>query len=118
MAKITPGRGSDAEGAYRRAALYGVVVVGVAALVFAVVNVWAAGRDGCAEASTHLCDTPAKAAVVIGPSLVLLLGGLGAFVQTYREYRDGKPWVTWQGAGWFLFILMTVYLAIGSGMQE
>ena len=70
---------------YRRAAVYGVIVVGVAALVFAAVTVWAAGRGGCAGASTHLCDTPARAAVVIGPSLVLMLGGIGAFVQTYRE---------------------------------
>ncbi|MGY0498542.1 hypothetical protein ACWZHB_08615 [Nocardia sp. FBN12] len=107
-------RGSD-DGEYRRAALYVVCVVGVAALVFAAVNVWAANRGACAQAHTHLCDTPAESAVVIGPSVILLLGGIGAFVRTYQRWRDGYSWRTWQGAGWFLFILMTAYLAIGAG---
>lgn len=107
-------RWSD-EGTYRRAALYVVCVIGVAALVFAAVNVWAANRGACVDAHTHLCDTPAEAAVVIGPSVVLLFGGIGAFVHTYQRWRDGKRWPMWQGAGWFLFVLMTMYLLIGAG---
>lgn len=100
---------------YRRAALYVVCVVGVAAIVFAAVNVWAANRSECAQAYTHLCDTPAESAVVIGPSIIVLIGGIAAFVRTYQRWRDGYSWRTWQGAGWFLFVLMTAYLAIGAG---
>ncbi|MEU4811365.1 hypothetical protein AB0H20_19380 [Nocardia fluminea] len=103
------------DGEYRRAALYVVGVVGVAALVFAAVNGWAASRGACAAAQTHLCDTPSEAAIVIGPSAILLLGGIGAFVRTYQRWRAAGSWRTWQGAGWFLFILMTAYLALGAG---
>ncbi|MFF2395674.1 hypothetical protein [Nocardia sp. NPDC058114] len=105
--------GAD-DGQYRRAVLYVVCVVGVAALVFAAVNVWAANRGACADAQTHLCDTLSESAIVIGPSAVVLLGGIGAFIQTYQRWRAGNSWRTWQGAGWFLFILMTAYLAIGA----
>ncbi|MFC4376094.1 hypothetical protein ACFO5K_18520 [Nocardia halotolerans] len=103
------------ESSYRRAALYVVCVVGAAAVAFAVVNVWALNRDACAASHTHLCDTPAQVAVSVAPSLILLLGGIGAFIRTYQRWRAGLRWPTWQGAGWFLFILMTAYLAISAG---
>ncbi|MBC7301024.1 MAG: hypothetical protein H5T78_08720 [Nocardia sp.] len=106
--------GSDG-GEYRRAALYVVGVVGLAAIVFGLVNIWAASRSACEHAHTHLCDGAAESAIVIGPSAILLLGGIGAFVRTIQRLRAGKSWPTWQGAGWFLFILMTAYLAIGAG---
>ncbi|MEU8897435.1 hypothetical protein [Nocardia sp. NPDC048505] len=103
------------DGAYRRAATYALAVIGLAALVAALTYWWAAARDRCADAEVVLCDTPAKVAVVFGPGAILLLGGLGAFILTYLAWRRGRPWVLWQGAGWFLFVLMTVYLAIGGG---
>ncbi|MEV0246951.1 hypothetical protein AB0H76_10220 [Nocardia sp. NPDC050712] len=86
------------DGTFRRAASYVVAVLGIAAVVAAATALWAA-----------------RAAVVFAPGAVLLLGGLGAFVITYLRWRDGKNWVIWQGAGWFLFVLMTVYFAIGGG---
>ncbi|MFC4128399.1 hypothetical protein [Nocardia rhizosphaerae] len=96
-------------------ARYLVAVIVSAALVAAVTGIWAARRSACAEAATTLCDTPAKAAVLFGPAVILLLGGLGAFARTYRQWRRGQNWPLWQGAGWFLFLLMTAYLAIGAG---
>ncbi|MGW0250619.1 hypothetical protein ACWDYH_28700 [Nocardia goodfellowii] len=105
-------RWSD-DNTYRRAATYGLSVIGVAVLVAALSYWWAAARERCSGADAVLCDTSSRAAVVFGPGVVLLLGGLGAFVITYLAYRRGKNWVIWQGAGWFLFVLMTVYLAIG-----
>jgi hypothetical protein len=42
----------------------------------------------------------------------LLIGGLGAFIKTYRVWRARGTWPIWQGAGWFLFSLMLVSLSI------
>ncbi|WP_278262512.1 hypothetical protein [Nocardia sp. AG03] len=100
---------------FRQAVIYGLTVIAVAAVVCALAAVWAANRDACASAESRLCDDAAKTAVLFGPALVLLAGGLGAFVQTFRRYRADRSWRSWQGAGWFLFVAMTAYLAIGAG---
>lgn len=99
------------EGTFRRAARYVLTVLGVAAVVFAIAAFWAAAH--CADADSLLCDNPSEAAILIGPSAVTILGGIGAFVQTYRQWRRGKNWPIWQGAGWFLFLLTLLYLGIG-----
>ncbi|WP_433678884.1 hypothetical protein [Nocardia sp. CA-119907] len=100
---------------FRRVAIYVATVLAVAAVVFVVTAIWAAQRAACANAEMMLCDAPAKTAIVAGPTVVLILGGIGAFVQTYREWRRGGSWPIWQGAGWFLFTMMIVYLGIGGG---
>ncbi|WP_433491820.1 hypothetical protein [Nocardia grenadensis] len=105
-------RWSD-DGNFRRAVRYAFVVLGVAALVCAVTAIWAAtGR--CRDADTLLCDTTAQTAVLFGPGVVLLAGGIGAFVETIRVWRRGGPWPIWQGAGWFLFLITLFYLGIGA----
>jgi len=101
--------------AFRRAVIYGLSVIATAAVVCAIATVWAANRSACAAAETRLCDDAAKTAVLFGPGLILLAGGIGAFVHTYQRWRADRSWRVWQGAGWFLFILMTAYLAIGAG---
>ncbi|MGV9637148.1 hypothetical protein ACWDO0_23530 [Nocardia rhamnosiphila] len=105
-------RWSD-DGNFRRAVRYALVVLGVAALVCAVTAIWAAtGR--CRDADALLCDTTAQTVVLFGPGLVLLAGGIGAFVETLRVWRRGGPWPIWQGAGWFLFLITLFYLGIGA----
>ena len=47
-----------------------------------------------------------------GAPVILFLGGFGAFIQTYRVWRAGGGWWIWQGAGWFLLVLMLVVLAM------
>ncbi|NKY87361.1 hypothetical protein [Nocardia veterana] len=101
---------------FRRAAGFVVGVLIVAAVVAAVALGWAASRAQCADADTVACDTPARLAVGLVPGIVLLLGGIGAFVITVRQWRGGRPWPVWQGAGWFLFAVMVVYLAIAGGI--
>ncbi|MGY4098992.1 hypothetical protein ACW2Q0_05425 [Nocardia sp. R16R-3T] len=100
---------------FRRVAIYVAAVLAVAALVFVITAIWAADRRACAAAETMLCDTAAKSAILAGPTVVLMLGGIGAFVRTYREWRRGRSWPIWQGGGWFLFTMMIVYLGIGGG---
>ncbi|WP_019928172.1 hypothetical protein [Nocardia sp. BMG111209] len=103
-------------GMFRRAARYTIGVVVVAALVLVVIQIWASRREACAGASVTYCDTASRAAILGGPGLVLLLGTVGAFVATYRVWREHRTWPIWQGAGWFLLVLTLAYLAIGSSV--
>ena len=86
----------DRPGTFHEAAVYVGVIVGIAGLVLAA---WAfIARDSVVAASL----VPA----------ILLGGGIGAFVKTYRVWKEEGAWPAWQGAGWFLLTLMLVTLAI------
>jgi hypothetical protein len=86
----------DRPGAFHAAALYVGAVVAMAGVVFAVYAFTA--RDSVVVAS-----------LVPG---VLLAGGIGAFIKTYRVWKSEGAWPAWQGAGWFLLTFMLVCLAI------
>ena len=86
----------DRPEAFRAATKYTVAVVVVAAIAFAVYALTA--KHSMVVASV----VPA----------VLFLGGIGAFVQTYRLWKVEAAWVPWQGAGWFLLTLMLFCLSI------
>ncbi|MBF6239313.1 hypothetical protein IU474_19900 [Nocardia otitidiscaviarum] len=68
-----------------------------------------------AVAVLELVTDPSRAVIVFVPGTVLLVGGIVAFVLALRAWRRRGAWPIWQGAGWFLFTLMVVYLAIASG---
>jgi hypothetical protein len=92
----------DRPGTFHQAATYVGVVVAVAGVAFAIYAFTA--RESVVVAST----VPA----------ILLIGGIGAFVRTYRVWKAEGAWPAWQGAGWFLLVLMLVCLAIpGAAMQ-
>ena len=85
----------DRPGTFHEAAKYVGAVVVVAGLVFAA---WAfTARESVVAASL----VPA----------ILLAGGIGAFVKTYRVWKDEGAWPACS-AGWFLLTLMLVCLAI------
>lgn len=105
-------RWSD-DGNFRRAARYTLGVVAVAALVCAVTAVWSAASR-CRDAGSLFCDVPSQVAILFGPGVVLFLGGVGAFVETVRVWRRSGAWPIWQGAGWFLFVVMLFYLGMGA----
>jgi hypothetical protein len=86
----------DRRPTFRAAAVYACAVVAVAGLVFAVYALSA--RESVIVASL----VPAT----------LFVGGVGAFVRTYREWKAKGAWPAWQGAGWFLLVLMVVCLQI------
>jgi hypothetical protein len=87
---------------FRSAVRYTVVVVVIAGLAFAAYALIA--RESVVAAST----VPA----------ILLVGGVAAFVRTYRVWKAGGAWLPWQGAGWFLLVLMLVALPIpGAAMM-
>ncbi|MET0473966.1 MAG: hypothetical protein ABW001_04935 [Mycobacterium sp.] len=82
-------------GALRAAVAYVAAVLVLAAVVFTTYALGDRHDLGWAFA------TPA----------VLFGGALVAFVKTYRDWRAGRTWPIWQGAGWFL--LTTALLSFG-----
>jgi hypothetical protein len=53
--------------------------------------------------------------LLIAPTAILAAGGIGAFAITYRSWRAGREWRWWQGAGWALFVMMSLYAAMSAG---
>jgi hypothetical protein len=82
--------------AFRQAVEYGVCVIVVAGVAFAVYAV---------------VDKGSVILAALVPA-ILFLGGVGALFKAYRVWRVGGTWPIWQGAGWFLLTLMLVCLSI------
>lgn len=92
----------DRPPAFRAAAFYVGVILAVAALAFAV----------------YALIGPKSVVAASSVPAILFLGGIGAFVKTYREWKVQGGWVAWQGAGWFLLTSMLFCLAIpGAAMS-
>lgn len=75
---------------FRSAARYVIVVIALAAI-------WLVA---------DLLIDPANVLWGAGSTAILVLGGVGAFIQGYRVWKRGGTWTIWQGAGWLLFALM------------
>jgi hypothetical protein len=87
------------------------VVVAVAGVVFlAVAAVWV-GTCGGSTYDTVACGAPQLTLLALGAPLILLAGGVRAFVKTYQAWRQHAVSWPWQGAGWFLLAAMLVVLA-------
>ncbi|MFD6198822.1 hypothetical protein ACFWE3_19180 [Mycobacteriaceae bacterium NPDC060252] len=63
-----------------------------------------------------LCGRHGTALITLAAPIILLIGGIVAFVQTYRTWRRQESWWIWQGAGWFL-LLLTVLSFVLSGQM-
>ncbi|EME16004.1 hypothetical protein [Rhodococcus triatomae] len=101
----------------RRATRYTVWVLAVALVSAALLGLWAyLGRSNCTDATAPVCGTADRYLLAIVPAAVLMLGGLGAFGETYAVWKRGGTWPAWQGAGWALFLLMLVCAALGAGV--
>ena len=83
-----------------------VTVLGVA--FFVVAAVWVRTCDGTVD--TVACGVPQRAVLAFGAPVILLIGGLRAFLRTYQTWRRYETWWAWQGAGWFLMTLMLLVL--------
>jgi len=55
---------------------------------------------------------PQRTLLAVGAPIILLVGGLRAFVRTYQTWRNHETWWAWQGAGWFLLTLMLLVLTM------
>ncbi|MCA1004636.1 hypothetical protein LCL87_02795 [Rhodococcus hoagii] len=111
MTRDVEKRWSDPE-TFRRAALFDAATIVLALIAMAVTISVGSGAGDCTPDEGRLCTDSARIVVVVVPSALLLLGGIVAFVQAYRVWRRNGTWPVWQAAGWFLFVLMLVYLGI------
>jgi len=83
-----------------RAAVRLAVVVAALSVGFLVTAaLWVSTCNG-ATADTAACGVPQRTMLAIGAPVILLIGGLRAFVRTYQTWRDHEAWWAWQGAGW------------------
>jgi hypothetical protein len=97
------------------AAVRFAVLAGVAGAAFLIVAaLWDSTCKGAMSIDTAACGAPQLTILAFGAPLILLVAGIWAFVRTYRVWRDHGVWWAWQGAGWFLMILMFVTLTMGA----
>jgi hypothetical protein len=98
-----------------RAAVRFAVLAAVAGMAFLIVAaLWDSTCKGAMSVDTVACGAPQRTILALGAPLILLGAGIWAFVRTYRVWRDHGTWWGWQGAGWFLMILMFVTLTMGA----
>jgi hypothetical protein len=97
-----------------KAAIRFALLAAVAGVSFLVVAaLWASTCKGGMSVDTVACGAPQLTFLAFGAPVILLAAGCWAFLRTYRIWRDRGTWWGWQGAGWFLFLLMFVTLAMG-----
>lgn len=100
---------NEVQAAVRFAVL--AAVAGVAFLIVAAL--WASTCKGAMAIDTVACGAPQLTILAFGAPLILLAAGCRAFWRTYRIWQSRGTWWAWQGAGWFLFMLMLVTLTMG-----
>ncbi|MEZ0353893.1 hypothetical protein [Mycobacterium sp. pR1184] len=96
-----------------RAAIRFTVLAAAAGVGFIVMAaLWVSTCPGTGV-DTAACGAPQRTVLAVGGPLILLAGGLWAFVRTYRVWRAEGTWWGWHGAGWFLLTLMIVAVSMG-----
>ena len=89
----------------RDAVRFGAVVALIAIAFLVTAAVWVSTCSG-ATVDTVACGAPQRVLLAVGAPVILLIGGLCAFVRTYQTWRRYETSWAWQGAGWFLLTLM------------
>lgn len=100
---------SEVQAAVRFAVL--AAAAGVGFLIVAAL--WVSTCNGEIGVDTVACGAPQRTLLAFGAPAILLGGGIWAFLRTYRVWRDRGTWWAWQGAGWFLLMLMLLTLTMG-----
>ncbi|MGW0161716.1 hypothetical protein ACWDUN_20645 [Mycobacterium sp. NPDC003323] len=96
-----------------RAAARFALICGVLGVAFLVVAAVVAGGCDGAVTDSAACGRPQRIVLGLGAPVILFGAGVRAFLRTYRLWRTGRSWWAWQGAGWFLMLLMLVVLTMG-----
>ncbi|MDI3314790.1 MAG: hypothetical protein QJR12_11110 [Mycobacterium sp.] len=99
----------EVQAAVRFAAL--ATVAGVGFLILAAL--WVSTCSGELSVDTAACGKPQRVLLALGAPAILLGCGIRAFVRTYRVWHERGIWWAWQGAGWFLLMLMLLTLTLG-----
>lgn len=97
------------------AAIRFAILSAVGGVAFLIVGaLWASTCKGATTIDTVACGAPQLTILAFGAPLILLAAGCWAFFRTYRIWKDHGTWWAWQGAGWFLLMLMLVTLTMGA----
>ncbi len=89
------------------------IFVVIALVIFFGAMSWASGcKTGAGIDTLQNCGAIKRNLVAVGPGIVLFVGGVWAFARTYQTWRARGGWWIWQGAGWFLLVLMLVVLSM------
>lgn len=111
----SPGDHPGQEDKAVHAAVRFAVVVTTGAIGFLVLAaLWVSTCEPKMGLDTTACGTPQRTLLAFGAPLILLAGGVWAFFRTYRVWREHGIWWGWQGAGWFLLLLMLLTLTMGA----
>ncbi len=79
----------------RDAVRFAIGVAAAGAAFLFVAAVWVSTCDG-ATADTVACGPPQRTLLAVGAPVILLIGGLRAFIRTYQEWRKRETWWAWQ----------------------
>lgn len=109
MLSPTTDRFRDDDPKVHHAARFALVMgcLGVGFMVLA-----AAWVRHCHGYDATACTMPYRTVLALTGPLFLFGSGVWAFVRTYRAWKHDEVWWAWQGAGWFLMILMSVVLTM------
>jgi hypothetical protein len=96
---------------YAAAVKFAGIFIAIAFVVFFASLAWVSGcKTGTGEGALANCSGLQRNTLAVGPAVILFIGGVGAFVRTIQVWRARGGWWIWQGAGWFLLVLMLVVL--------
>lgn len=93
-----------------RACIYGIGFLATAVAIcigFAIVV--AKDPNACPPTSDEACSTFAWNVLAFVPFTILLIGAIGAGVQTFRAYRKGAEYQQWHIVTWLLLVCMVTY---------
>ena len=76
----------------------------------ALASVWV-GTCGGSTFDTVACGAPQLTLLALGAPLILLSGGLWAFLRAYQVRRQHGISSPWHAAGWVLMVAMLLVLA-------
>lgn len=98
-----------------RAAIRFAITAALAGVGFLIVAaLWVSTCNGAAaDIDTVACGAPQRTVLGLGAPVILMGSAIRAFVRTYRVWRQEGTWWGWQGAGWFLMMIMLLTLTMG-----
>ena len=98
---------------YAAAVKFVAISVAIALVILFGSMAWMSGcKTGAGEGALDNCSALQRNTLAIGPAVTLLIGGVWAFLRTYQVWRARGGWWIWQGAGWFLMMLMLLVLGM------
>ncbi|OHU76595.1 hypothetical protein [Mycobacteroides chelonae] len=103
--------------AFGKAVWFSGVVVVAAGITLITSVMWMGQYSISLDVDEALCGRHGTPMIALASPAVLLIGGIVAFVQTYRSWKRRESWWIWQGAGWFLLLLMVVNLMLAGRMM-